>query len=114
MRVTGTKGYVKMDYLSQDIELYGNLKNMGFNNLDDLIMKYSNTVVGKPFVPKNEPLKIELEHFITSIAKDQPPAPNGEDGLQALTICEAVLQSAQHQTPVNPLHTERISNAVDI
>ena len=82
--VTGTEGIIQVEYITQEVIL---------ENQDMMVT---------PFFHHAEPLKIELEHFITSIAKDQPPAPSGEDGLHALTICEAVLQSAQDQIPVNP------------
>jgi UDP-N-acetylglucosamine 3-dehydrogenase len=82
--VTGTEGIIQVEYITQKV-----------------ILENQKMIV-TPFFQTAEPLKLELEHFITSIAQDQPPVPNGEEGLQALIICEAALQSAQQQAPVNP------------
>jgi UDP-N-acetylglucosamine 3-dehydrogenase len=85
--ITGTEGIIQVEYITQNVIL---------ENQD---------MMTTPFFQNAEPLKRELEHFVASIAKDQPPSPNGEDGLHALTICEAALHSAQHQIPVKPLQT---------
>jgi predicted dehydrogenase len=41
-----------------------------------------------------EPLKLELQHFASSIREGREPAVTAEDGLRALKICDAVLYSA--------------------
>jgi UDP-N-acetylglucosamine 3-dehydrogenase len=85
--ITGTEGIIQVEYITQKV------------------IVENQEMMTTPFFPNAEPLKLELEHFITSLVKDQPPAPNGKDGLHALTICEAVLHSAKHQIPVNPSQT---------
>jgi UDP-N-acetylglucosamine 3-dehydrogenase len=82
--VTGTEGIIQVEYITQQVVL---------ENQEMMLT---------PFFQTAEPLKIELEYFVNSIANNEPPVPNGEDGLQALTICEAALQSAQLQVPVKP------------
>jgi UDP-N-acetylglucosamine 3-dehydrogenase len=101
MNITGTKGYAEMDFINQDIELYGNLTRMEFSTYEDPILKYSSTVISRPFVPKNEPLKIELEHFLDCIAKKKTPITSGEEGKRNLQVAQMILISAKENTPVN-------------
>lgn len=54
----------------------------------------------QPFVENKEPLQLELQNFVDSILRDEPPKPSGEDGLKALKICEAALKSAKIGRPV--------------
>jgi predicted dehydrogenase len=53
-----------------------------------------------PFLKPQEPLTLELESFVEAILDDKPPAVSGEDGLKALRICEAALESARTGKPV--------------
>jgi len=103
MHITGTKGYAEMDFINQDLELYGNLTSMEFRNYEDQILQYSNTVIGRPYIPKNEPLKIELEHFLDCIAKKKTPITSGEEGKKNLQIAQMILMSAKENKPVNLL-----------
>ena len=73
--VTGSEATVELDYISQEI------------TIED-----SKQLV-RPYLEKNEPLRIEITHFVDSIINDIPFKVNGEDGLKAVEICEVVLQS---------------------
>ncbi len=81
--VTGSKGIVTLDYLSQEIVI---------------------ETEEKTFIPRykwEEPLKRELEHFVECVRKNKQPLASGLDGLKALIICEAVLKSAVKGKSVN-------------
>ena len=81
--VTGSKGIVTLDYLSQEIVI---------------------ETEEKTFIPRykwEEPLKRELEHFVECVRKYKQPLASGLDGLKALIICEAVLKSAAKGKSVN-------------
>ncbi|MCJ7632834.1 Gfo/Idh/MocA family oxidoreductase [Candidatus Bathyarchaeota archaeon] len=82
LTVTGTEGIVQVEYITQEITLEN--------------QKGSYT----PFFNQQEPLKIELEHFINSIQKGETPEPSGQNGITALRICEAALTSAHTHQPV--------------
>jgi UDP-N-acetylglucosamine 3-dehydrogenase len=73
--VTGTEATVQLDYITQE-----------------LLVENSYTSV-KPNLQKKEPLREELAHFCTSVLDGKPFRANAEDGLRAVEICEAVLQS---------------------
>ncbi len=73
--VTGSEATVQLDYITQEITI---------ENSEAAI---------KPNIERKEPLSAELAHFAQSILNDRPFMVNGEDGLKAVEICEAVLQS---------------------
>ncbi len=102
MHVTGTKGYALLDYINQDISLYGQLTDKGFKDYEDLILKYSNTVIGRPFVAKNEPLKVELEHFLDCIISNKPPISNGEEGRKNLEVTQMMFAASERGDHVLP------------
>jgi UDP-N-acetylglucosamine 3-dehydrogenase len=73
--VTGSDATVQLDYITQE-----------------LWIEDSDKVV-EPIIEKKEPLTLELTHFAESILNDRPFTVNAIDGLKAVEICEAVLQS---------------------
>ena len=81
--VTGSKGIVTLDYLSQEIVI---------------------ETEEKTFIPRykwEEPLKRELEHFVKCVIENKQPLVSGLDGLKALIICEAALKSAAKEKSIN-------------
>jgi len=75
--VTGTKGLINVEYIPQEITVE------------------NNQGIYQPFIETKEPLRLELEGFVGSILEDRQPQPTGLDGLRALRICEAALESAK-------------------
>jgi predicted dehydrogenase len=80
--ITGSEATISLDYITQEITL---------ENSQRLV---------KPFTPWAEPLKLELENFITSIIRDREEAPSGEDALKAIRVCDAALRSGKSKTLV--------------
>jgi UDP-N-acetylglucosamine 3-dehydrogenase len=76
--VTGSEGILSLDYLTQEIK----------------IDKAEHTRI--PRHEWQEPLKLELQHFAKSVLNNKEPRVSGVDGLNALIICEAVMQSAKY------------------
>jgi len=73
--VTGSEATVRLDYITQE-----------------LWIEESDRVI-EPSIERKEPLALELGHFADSILNDRQFAVNGLDGLRAVEICEAALQS---------------------
>ena len=80
--VTGSDATVELDYITQELWI---------EELDKVV---------EPIIERKEPLTMELTHFTQSILNDRPFTVNGIDGLRAVEICEAVLQSGSTGRPM--------------
>jgi len=80
--LTGSEGLITVEFITQEV------------TVEDDEGRYT------PFLQPQEPLTLELESFVEAILEDKPPAVSGEDGLKALRICEAALESARTGKPV--------------
>jgi UDP-N-acetylglucosamine 3-dehydrogenase len=48
----------------------------------------------QPRYPFQEPLKAELQHFVDCIVEKKKPLVSGEDGVRALKVATAAMQSS--------------------
>src|SRR5438445_7358023 len=80
--ITGSDATISLDYITQEITV---------ENSERLV---------KPYTPWAEPLKLELENFITTIIRDGEEAPSGQDALKAIRVCDAALRSGKSKTLV--------------
>ena len=53
------------------------------------------SLIQKVFIPNVEPLRMEIRAFYESIVEDSPILVDGEAGLRAIEICEAVIQDCE-------------------
>jgi UDP-N-acetylglucosamine 3-dehydrogenase len=79
---TGTEAIMQLDYNTQDLT----------------IEEKTQTV--QPRLPFQEPLKAELQHFADCINKKEKPLVTGEDGIKALEIASAALESSAKNVAV--------------
>lgn len=93
--VTGTQGYAELDYIKQDLHLYGQVLSKNHEDYEELIMAFGHPYMAKIKVEKEEPLKLELKHFIHSIVHNHPPLVDGYAGLKNLEVALAAVQSAK-------------------
>jgi UDP-N-acetylglucosamine 3-dehydrogenase len=80
--LTGSEGLITVEFITQEITVENNQRRY------------------QPFLELQEPLTLELENFVQSVLNDTPPQVSGYDGLQAIKICEAALESARIHEPV--------------
>jgi UDP-N-acetylglucosamine 3-dehydrogenase len=101
LSVTGTKGYVELNYISQELTMYESRYERKFSDFGDFIVKFGEPKRIDIPIKKEEPLKLELINFLEAIEKDQEPLVNGEAGLKALKIAlEAVkIARRKYDTP---------------
>lgn len=81
--ITGSEALVNLDYITQEVTI---------------------ETPRQTLTPKHEweePLKIELKHFIDCILNEVEPSVSGIDGLRALKIAEAALKSAAKGRVIN-------------
>jgi UDP-N-acetylglucosamine 3-dehydrogenase len=76
LTVTGSDAIMRLDYITQDL----------------WIEQQTETV--QPRYPFQEPLKLELQHFADCITEKKKPLITGEDGVRALEIAQAAMQSS--------------------
>jgi UDP-N-acetylglucosamine 3-dehydrogenase len=76
LTVTGSEAIMRLDYITQELWIESAAKSL------------------QPRYPFQEPLKLELQHFADCVAKKEKPVITGADGLRALKIAEAALQSS--------------------
>jgi len=77
LTITGTEGIINVDYAAQQISIEDNEKIL------------------QPFLANKEPLYQELTSFVDAVRNKTQPKITGLDGLKALQICIAALQSAE-------------------
>ena len=86
LNVTGTKGYAELDYVSQRLTLYQANIDTTYDDYGDFIVKFGKSVTIEAEVQKQEPLKLEIEHFVNCVQNGGRPLVSGEEGLAALEI----------------------------
>jgi len=86
LSVTGTKGIAYLDYLKRELEIY----NTGGSII--------------PEIEKEEPLKLELSHFLDCIRGGKQPLVTGYDALKVLEIATKAEQISlgQKESPYEP------------
>ncbi|HPX78544.1 MAG TPA: Gfo/Idh/MocA family oxidoreductase, partial [Methanobacterium sp.] len=82
LEIIGVDGIISIDYIDQAVKLYG--KNAQKIN-----------------VTHKEPLKEELNSFLSCIINDEEPKITGEDGIHALKVVLAAMKSAKSKDPIN-------------
>lgn len=83
LTITGSDGLISLDYISQEIEIENN---------SELV---------RPRLTPQEPLKLELSHFISCVKNGEDPLVTGGDGIKALKIAELTLESSKMHRPMN-------------
>jgi len=78
--ITGSDATINLDYITQDITLEDSKRLV------------------KPYTPWAEPLRLELENFVTTIINDTKESPSGDDALKAIRVCDAALRSGKTKT----------------
>ena len=75
LTVTGSEATATIDYVTQET----------------IVENSSRSIM--PKIRWEEPLRLELESFVKAILDGKQPSASGEDGLRALEVCEAALES---------------------
>jgi UDP-N-acetylglucosamine 3-dehydrogenase len=86
LSVTGSDAIMRLDYITQELWIEDAKQTL------------------QPRMPFQEPLKSELQHFIECIVEKKKPLITGEDGIKALQIATAALQSSAKNTAIKLKH----------
>ncbi|MFX1520079.1 MAG: Gfo/Idh/MocA family oxidoreductase [Promethearchaeota archaeon] len=86
LSLTCTDGFANVDYITQEISVYGKILDTDYKDYQELILKFGNPEIGKPKLEKKEPLKLELKHFIDCVRENKKPIVDGMEGLRNLEV----------------------------
>ena len=94
--VLGERGLFRVDDLTQDLYFFENeqAKDLTWNALATL-KGVSEGIMTRFAIPRYEPLKAELQAFLTAVKDDTIMPVSGEDGLIALKLSLALAQSGR-------------------
>jgi predicted dehydrogenase len=100
--VIGEGGMFRVDYLTQDLFFYENATTHSSEwETLQVLRGVSEGSMTRFAIAKKEPLRAELEAFVAAVRDEAPIAVCGEDGLLALALAQAMLQSSQTNQPVH-------------
>jgi UDP-N-acetylglucosamine 3-dehydrogenase len=85
LTVTGSEAIMRLDYITQDLWIEQQKETL------------------QPRYPFQEPLKCELQHFAQCVLEKKKPIITGEDGVKALEIAQAAMQSSARNKAIKLL-----------
>ena len=83
MEITEAERYITVNFETQDISVQRCVRQSGGNMVE---------VMEHPVFPKAEPLKMEIQHFVSCVRDGRQPMVGIRDGKRALEVCVAVLR----------------------
>ncbi len=112
MTVVGDAGMYRLDFINQDVFFYENSSNPYWNGRSGRAGVSEGNMV-RYQIERREPLVVELETFAGVIRGDldQADLVSLEDGAVAVSLAEAVLESAKMGIPVIPRFTDAESTS---
>jgi predicted dehydrogenase len=100
LSVIGARGMFMVNYLSQELYFYENDVAPGsWDSLSVLRGVGEGTMTGYK-INRVEPLKAEVEDFIAAVKSNGQPKVTGRDGLRALLLAQAMVESGLSEMPV--------------
>ena len=89
--LTYSENFVEADYMSQSVTISSSsFKQIDEMDLYHIPIQYN---IREVALERKEPLKNEIEDFVRAIKKSDEPLASGRDGLMALKIAQASLES---------------------
>ena len=90
--LTCSKNFVEVDYTSQTVTISSSsFKTLDEMNLYRTPLDYN---INQVALEKKEPLRNEIEDFISAIDKGGKPLASGEDGVIAIRVAQAAIKSS--------------------
>lgn len=100
--VTGERGLFRCDYLTQDLYFFENPISHGseWENLR-VLRGVREGKMTRYMIAKKEPLKSEQEAFLSAVLNNTAVPVTGEDGLKALKLAKAIVESGTDHKIIN-------------
>lgn len=98
--VTGERGFFRVDLLAQDLYFFENAVTHSSEwETMQILRGVREGKMTRLVIPKKEPLRAEQEAFLDAVQNNTAVPIPGEDGLKALELAKAVVESgAEHKT----------------
>lgn len=94
--VTGERGMFRVNYITQDLYFYENGETNGENwSAISLLRGVSEGMIIQYPIKKREPLRVELEAFLSAIEGGAEEAGNGMDALMVLDLVNALKRASR-------------------
>ena len=100
LMITGEKGMFHVNYLTQDLFFYRNDHTSSEWDTISTIKGVSEGEMIRLRIEKSEPLKIELERFVSAVRGEDVLLVSGEDGLAALSVARSLVEAGLQGTTV--------------
>jgi predicted dehydrogenase len=92
IRIFQSDAYISVDYAHKDLKIYKKKKPK--------VQSFSDIEILKPKLKVEEPLKLELRHFLECVEQGKKPHVTGEHGRDALELGKEILEQLElHQLP---------------
>jgi len=100
LRVFQDDAYVSLDYAKQAMEVYRRIPNPDFEKPGD--PRY--LVESKKLrIKREEPLKLELDHFLDCVERGRPPRTDGTHAMEALDVVIKITEMIRQKASVMPV-----------
>jgi len=88
LTVTTDTNYIDMDFINQSINVHsqGRMPYVNQEEIPEWMHYGLKGSVEQLFIPTNQPLQVELAHFISCVKGEATPRVTGEDALDALRV----------------------------
>lgn len=103
--VTGTKGYINVNYISQEVQLYkSNYKKLEHRGFNEYLIQFGQPKYKNISINKQEPLKLELINFINSIRKKTKPEISPQQAIDAIYLTQVTNKSIRTNKVIKIKH----------
>ena len=87
VRMFQEDSYISLDYLNASLKVY--------KKKSPVIKSLKDVEVITPKLPKTEPLKSEIDHFLDCVRHNRKPWPSGEHGIEALKLALQITEELE-------------------
>lgn len=97
MTVSGTKAYVELNFITQELDLYESEVKTDYNDFGEYVIQFGDPKDKKVIsVDSIEPLKAEIKSFIKAIKENSRPMVTAREAIDALDIACKVDRMIRH------------------
>ena len=86
MHLTGTKGYAELDFIEQKLSLAKTVVERDYDDSGTFVVKFGQSNMIDIPVVSDEPLKLEIKHFLNCILNNEQPCIDGKGAIAALKV----------------------------